>query len=82
MIKTLIDDIKVLIENIYKSVYESYKEDLENKDLADFVNSIRYYEIIIQELEQKESYENKDNVELSLNSIKKNLASILEELNA
>lgn len=82
MIKTLIDDIKVLIENIYKSVYESYKEDLENEDLADFVNSIRYYEIIIQELEQKESYENKDNVELSLNSIKKNLASILEELNA
>lgn len=82
MIKLLIDDIKVLIENIYKSVYESYKEDLENEDLADFVNSIRYYEIIIQELEQKESYENKDNVELSLNSIKKNLASILEELNA
>lgn len=82
MIKLLIDDIKVLIENIYKSVYEFYKEDLENEDLADFVNSIRYYEIIIQELEQKESYENKDNVELSLNSIKKNLASILEELNA
>lgn len=82
MIKTLIDDIKVLIEDIYKSVYESYKEDLENEDLADFVNSIRYYEIIIQELEQKEFYENKDNVELSLNSIKKNLASILEELNA
>lgn len=74
--------IKLLIENIYKSVYESYKEDLENEDLANFVNSIRYYEIIIQELEEKDSYENKDNVELSLNSIKKNLASILEELNA
>lgn len=82
MIKTLIDDIKVLIEDIYKSVYESYKENLENEDLADFVNSIRYYEIIIQELEEKGSYENKNNVELSLNSIKKNLTSILEELNA
>lgn len=81
MIKVLIDDIKVLIENIYKSVYDSYKDDLENEDLSDFVNSIRYYEIIIQELEQKESYENKDNVELSLSSIKKNLQSILDDLN-
>lgn len=81
MIKVLIDDIKVLIENIYKSVYDSYKDDFENEDLSDFVNSIRYYEIIIQELEQKESYENKDNVELSLSSIKKNLQSILNDLN-
>lgn len=75
MLQELIEDIKIIINDIYKKTYDLNKNNLEDEDLKEFIASIRYYELIIEEIENKDSYENLENVKLSLISIKKTLHS-------
>ena len=77
MIKSIIADINVIIDDIYKKAYETTENPESNEELKQFVASIRYYEIILAEIESKESFNDVFSVEDDLLKIKKDLTDVL-----
>lgn len=77
MIKSIISDINVIIDAIYKKAYETTENPENNEELKQFVASIRYYEIILIEIESKESFQDVFAVEDGLLKIKKDLNDVL-----
>lgn len=77
MIKSIISDINVIIGNIYKAAYASETDHENNEELKQFVASIRYYEIILMEIESKKSFQDVFAVEDRLLNIKKELTDVL-----
>lgn len=77
MIKSIIADINVIIDDIYKKAYEITENPESNEELNQFVASIRYYEIILAEIESKESFHDVFSVEDGLLKIKKDLTDVL-----
>lgn len=77
MIKSIIADINVIIDAIYKKAYETTENPENNEELKQFVASIRYYEMILVEIESKESFQDVFNVEDGLLKIKKDLTDVL-----
>lgn len=77
MIKSIIADINVIIDDIYKKAYETTDNPENNEELKQFVASIRYYEIIITEIESKETFNDVFAVEDGLLKIKKDLTDVL-----
>jgi len=77
MIKSIIADINVIIDDIYKKAYETTENPESNEELKQFVASIRYYEIILAEIESKESFNDVFSVEDGLLKIKKDLTDVL-----
>lgn len=80
MIKSIIADINVIIDAIYKKAYETTENPENNEELKQFVASIRYYEIILIEIESKESFQDVFTVEDGLLKIKKDLTDVLTML--
>lgn len=80
MIKSIIADINVIIDAIYKKAYETTESPEDNEELKQFVASIRYYEMILIEIESKESFQDVFNVEDGLLKIKKDLTDVLTML--
>jgi len=76
MIKEIISEIQLLIEEIYKKVYDIYKDNLDADDIKQFIVHIRYYEIMLQELEEKHLYEDESNTQKILIEIKKEIKNI------
>lgn len=77
MIKSIIADINVIIDDIYKEAYKSTNNPETDEELKQFVASIRYYEIILLEIESKESFQDVFAVEDALLKIKKDLSDVL-----
>lgn len=77
MIKSIISDINVIIDAIYKKAYETTENPENNEELKQFVASIRYYEMILLEIESKESFQDVFAVEDGLLKIKKDLNDVL-----
>lgn len=77
MIKSIIADINVIIDDIYKKAYDTTENPESNEELKQFVASIRYYEIILAEIESKESFNDVFSVEDGLLKIKKDLTDVL-----
>jgi hypothetical protein len=80
MIKSIISDINVIIDAIYKKAYETTENPEDNEELKQFVASIRYYEMILIEIESKESFQDVFTVEDGLLKIKKDLTDVLTML--
>ena len=80
MIKSIISDINVIIDAIYKKAYETTENPENNEELKQFVASIRYYEMILIEIESKESFQDVFTVEDGLLKIKKDLTDVLTML--
>lgn len=80
MIKSIIADINVIIDAIYKKAYETTENPEDNEELKQFVASIRYYEMILIEIESKESFQDVFTVEDGLLKIKKDLTDVLTML--
>lgn len=80
MIKSIIADINVIIDAIYKKAYETTENPENNEELKQFVASIRYYEMILIEIESKESFQDVFTVEDGLLKIKKDLTDVLTML--
>lgn len=80
MIKSIIADINVIIDAIYKKAYETTENPENNEELKQFVASIRYYEMILIEIESKESFQDVFTVEDVLLKIKKDLTDVLTML--
>lgn len=74
MIKSIIADINVIIDAIYKKAYETTEN---NEELKQFVASIRYYEMILIEIESQDSFHDVFAVEDGLLKIKKDLTDVL-----
>lgn len=77
MIKSIIADINVIIDAIYKKAYETTENPENNDELKQFVASIRYYEMILMEIESQDSFCDVFAVEDGLLKIKKDLTDIL-----
>lgn len=77
MIKTIIADINIVIDAIYKKAYETTENHENNDELKQFVASIRYYEMILMELESQDSFQDVFAVEDGLLKIKKDLTDVL-----
>jgi hypothetical protein len=80
MIKSIISDINVIIDAIYKKAYETTENPEDNEELKQFVASIRYYEMMLIEIESKESFQDVFTVEDGLLKIKKDLTDVLTML--
>lgn len=80
MIKSIIADINVIIDAIYKKAYETTENPEDNEELKQFVASIRYYEMMLIEIESKESFQDVFTVEDGLLKIKKDLTDVLTML--
>lgn len=80
MIKSIIADINVIIDAIYKKAYETTENPENNEELKQFVASIRYYEMVLIEIESKESFQDVFTVEDGLLKIKKDLTDVLTML--
>jgi hypothetical protein len=80
MIKSIIADINVIIDAIYKKAYETTENPENNEELKQFVASIRYYEMILIEIESKQSFQDVFTVEDGLLKIKKDLTDVLTML--
>lgn len=76
MIKILINEIQEIIEDIYKTVHETCDES-DEAYLAEFIASIRYYELIIHEMRELETFNDPISVENKLQKIRKDLSDIL-----
>lgn len=77
MIKSIIADINIIIDAIYKKAYETTENPDNSKELKQFVASIRYYEMILMEIESKDSFQDVFAVEDGLLKIKKDLNDVL-----
>lgn len=77
MIKEHIDEIQIIIKNIYEKIHDVYNDNLEDDGLKLFISSIRCYEVVILEISVKESFEDPELVEQTLLKIKKDLKQIL-----
>jgi uncharacterized protein YgfB (UPF0149 family) len=77
MIKNIIDEINVIIADIYKAAYASTDNHENNDELNQLVDYIRYYEVILHEIENKDSFQDVFAVEDSLIQIKKDLSDVL-----
>ena len=77
MIKTIIADINIIIDAIYKKAYETTENPDNSEELKQFVASIRYYEMILMEIESKDTFQDVFAVEDGLLKIKKDLNDVL-----
>lgn len=77
MIKSIIADINIIIDAIYKKAYETTENPDNSEELKQFVASIRYYEMILMEIESKDSFQDVFAVEDGLLKIKKDLNDVL-----
>lgn len=77
MIKSIIADINVIIEAIYKKAYETTENPDNSEELKQFVASIRYYEMMLMEIESKDTFQDVFAVEDGLLKIKKDLNDVL-----
>lgn len=76
MIKILINEIHEIIEKIYVVAHETCDES-EQVYLSEFIASIRYYELIVHEINQSDYFNDPINVEHQLQKIRKDLSDIL-----
>lgn len=76
MINILINEIYEIIEQIYIVAHENC-DPSEEEYLKDFIESIRYHELIVHEIKQTKQFNNPIVVEQQLQKIRKDLSDVL-----